>query len=172
MLSCYRLPDLIFNILPFFMLFLISCLIALYFLAPSAVSCLPFFSALRSLHISSMLVVTHGLLTVLRLPKISLAVSVIALLKEFTSVSTSVSSALSKVSGAKLPPIIACICNLRVFERCAKNRRFQIVPCNITFSRAKQQRRNVQKCAARAYLFFFLFYLLIRAARANLFFAN
>ena len=49
------------------MLFLISWLIALYFLAPSAVSCLPFFSALRSSHGSSMLVVTHGLLTALRL---------------------------------------------------------------------------------------------------------
>ena len=72
------------------MLFLISWLIALYFLAPSAVSCHPFFSALRSSQRSSMLVVTHGLLTALRLPKISLADSVNALLKEFTSVSTSV----------------------------------------------------------------------------------
>ena len=89
------------------MLFLISWLIAVYFLAPSAVSCLPFFSALRSSHRSSMLVVTHGLLTGLRLPKISLADSVNALLKTFTSVSTSVSSALSKVNGAILPPIIA-----------------------------------------------------------------
>ena len=93
----------------FFMLFLNSWLIALYFLAPSAVSCLPFLNALRSSHRSSMLVATHGLLTVLRLPKISLAYSVNALLKEFTSVSTSVSSASSKVSGANLPPIIARI---------------------------------------------------------------
>ena len=37
----------------------------------------------------------HGLLTALRLPTISLAHSVNALLKEFTSVSTSVSYALS-----------------------------------------------------------------------------
>ena len=54
-----------------------------------------------------MLAVTHGLLTALRLPKTSLADSVNALLKEFTSVSTSVSSALSRVSGVNLPPIIA-----------------------------------------------------------------
>ena len=54
-----------------------------------------------------MLVVTHDLLTALRLPKISLADSVNALLKEFTSMSTSVSSALSKITGANLPPIIA-----------------------------------------------------------------
>ena len=51
-----------------------------------------------------MLAVTHGLLTALRLPETSLADSVNALLKEFTSVST---SALSKLSGANLPPIIA-----------------------------------------------------------------
>ena len=75
------------NSFAFFMLFLISWLIALYFLAPSAVSCLPFLSALRSSHRSSMLVATHGLLTALRLPKISLAYSVNALLKEFTNVS-------------------------------------------------------------------------------------
>ena len=60
----------------FFLLFLISWLIALYFLSPSVASCLPFFSALRSSHRSSMLVVTHGLLTALRLPKISPADSV------------------------------------------------------------------------------------------------
>ena len=101
------------------MLFLIFWLTALYFLAPSDVSCLPFFSVLLSSHRSSILVVTHGLLTALGLPKISLADSVNALLKEFTSVSTSLSSVLSKVSGANLPPIIAWyvgICNLRFFE--------------------------------------------------------
>ena len=49
------------------------------------------------------LVVTKGLLTALRLPTISLADSVNALLKEFTTVPTSVSSGLSKVSGANLP---------------------------------------------------------------------
>ena len=53
------LPDVILNILTLyinprlfylFMLFLIFWLIALYFLAPSAVSYLPFFSALHSFH--------------------------------------------------------------------------------------------------------------------------
>ena len=66
-----------------------------------------------------MLEVTHGLLTALRLPKILLADSVNALLKEFTSVPTSVSSGLSKVSGANLPLTkftLEGICNLRVFK--------------------------------------------------------
>ena len=89
-----------------FKLFVISWLIALYFLAPSVVSCLWFFSALRWSHRLSMSVVTYGILTALRLPKISLAVSVIASFKVLRSVSTSVSSAPSKVKGANLPPII------------------------------------------------------------------
>ena len=93
-------------------------LIALYFLAPSAVSCLPFFSALCSSHRSSMLVVTYGLLTALRLPKISLAVSVITLLKEFTSVSTSVSCCIEQGKWCKFTTnhCLEDICNLRVFE--------------------------------------------------------
>ena len=49
-----------------------------------------------------MLVVTHGLLTALHLPTITLSVSVIAILKLLTSVSTSVSSASSKISGKEI----------------------------------------------------------------------
>ena len=56
-----------------------------------------------------MSVVTHGLLTAPRLPKISLAVSVIAILKVLTSLSAYVSSTSSKISGANLPPVIAWI---------------------------------------------------------------
>ena len=44
--------------------------------------------------------------TALRLPQISLVLSVIAILKMLIGVSTSVSSASTKVSGANFPPII------------------------------------------------------------------
>ena len=102
------LPDVIFHILTvalYVMLFLIFWFTALYFSVPSAVTCLPFFSALRSLQRFNMSIVIHGYLTALRLPRIS-AVSVIAIVKVLISVSTSVLSASSKVSSANLPPII------------------------------------------------------------------
>ena len=74
------------------MRFLISWLTAVYFCAASAVSCLPFFSVLRSSHGFNMSVVTHGFLTAQCLPKISVAVLVIAFLKVLISASVSASS--------------------------------------------------------------------------------
>ena len=107
----------------FFMLYLISLLTSLYFSATAADSSLPFFSAFRSSHWFNVSFDPRFFFffTALGSPKMSLAVSVIAILKISISVTTSVSSAsLSKVRKLCKSSTNHCLegfCHLRVFSR-------------------------------------------------------
>ena len=74
--------------------------------ARSAIPCLFLFSSLRSSNTLNMSAVIQDFLTALRLPRISLAVSVTAEMKVLIGVSTSTLSTSSVVGDANLPPII------------------------------------------------------------------
>ena len=74
--------------------------------ARSAIPCLFHFSSLRSSKTLNTSAVTEDFLTALRLPRISLAVSVTAAMKVLIGVSTSMLSTSSVVGDANPPPII------------------------------------------------------------------
>ena len=118
--SLYLLPVLLFHVFsssvvfvrctfcPFFypMSFLLQSSSFVVPFARSAIPCLFHFSSLRSSNTLNTSAVTQDFLTALRLPRISLAVSVTAAMKVLIGVSTSMLSTSSVVGDANPPPII------------------------------------------------------------------